>query len=371
MAEQKRQIVVCSCEDTMPLDVDGMKRGLPRRRGRRRPADLPGRARSFPQAGRRGRRRSPWPAPRNRRCSPRSRPKAARPSSPSPISAKMPAGRATPQRPRRRSRRCSPPRPSRCRTFPMSALNSEGVILIYGRDEKAIEAAELLKDHLDVTVLVTQPRGIRAAAAPPNFPVVQGQHPRRQGLARRVRTHRRRLRRRRAVVARRADVRRRARRRDLALRHHPRPVGRRGPVPGRRSARRLSARRSRRSGRRCCARCCARAIWSAPSTSRAISNSRPICARIRARKHRRLPPLSRSLPDRRDHAGRRSCRDRRADLRRLRPMRRRLPDRRRRLCAAAGRCTDAQAAHAAGDLSRGRRRATPFCCSTMRPTAPS
>ena len=36
-------------------------------------------------------------------------------------------------------------------------LNSEGVILIYGCDERAIEAAELLKDHLDVTVLIRPP----------------------------------------------------------------------------------------------------------------------------------------------------------------------------------------------------------------------
>ena len=62
---------------------------------------------------------------------------------------------------------------------------------------------------------------------------------------------------------------------------------------------------------------------------------------------RRLPPLPRSLPDRRDCARRRSCRDRRAYLRRLRPMRRRLPDRRRGLCAAAVRRAAAQAAHAA------------------------
>src|SRR5215208_1103615 len=52
-------------------------------------------------------------------------------------------------------------------------LVSEGVILIYGSDERAIEAAELLKDHLDVTVLIKPP----AAVAPPrvtDFPVVQG-----------------------------------------------------------------------------------------------------------------------------------------------------------------------------------------------------
>jgi ferredoxin len=47
------------------------------------------------------------------------------------------------------------------------------VVLIYGRDERAIEAAELLKDHLDITVLIKPP----AAVAPPrvsDFPVVQG-----------------------------------------------------------------------------------------------------------------------------------------------------------------------------------------------------
>jgi ferredoxin len=53
------------------------------------------------------------------------------------------------------------------------SLTSEGVILIYGRDAQAIEAAELLKDQLDVTVLVTPP-----AAVPPkrvtDFPVVKG-----------------------------------------------------------------------------------------------------------------------------------------------------------------------------------------------------
>jgi ferredoxin len=53
------------------------------------------------------------------------------------------------------------------------SLTSEGVVLIYGRDERAIEAANLLKDHLDVTVLIKPP----AAVTPPrvtDFPVVRG-----------------------------------------------------------------------------------------------------------------------------------------------------------------------------------------------------
>jgi len=53
------------------------------------------------------------------------------------------------------------------------SYSSEGVVLIYGRDERAIEAAALLKDHLNVTVLIKPP----ADVMPPrttDFPVVKG-----------------------------------------------------------------------------------------------------------------------------------------------------------------------------------------------------
>jgi ferredoxin len=56
---------------------------------------------------------------------------------------------------------------------PFVALASEGVVLIYGRDEQAIEAARLLEEHLDITVLLTRPEAI----APPRvtqFPIVKG-----------------------------------------------------------------------------------------------------------------------------------------------------------------------------------------------------
>jgi ferredoxin len=53
------------------------------------------------------------------------------------------------------------------------ALNSEGVTLVYGRDEKAIEAANLLKDHLDVTVLI-KPPGAMTPLRVTEFPVVKG-----------------------------------------------------------------------------------------------------------------------------------------------------------------------------------------------------
>jgi ferredoxin len=57
--------------------------------------------------------------------------------------------------------------------FSLVNLSSDGVTLIYGRDERAIEAATLLAEHLDVTVLITRPKDL----APPRvtaFPVVKG-----------------------------------------------------------------------------------------------------------------------------------------------------------------------------------------------------
>ena len=56
---------------------------------------------------------------------------------------------------------------------PFVELESDGVILICGRDETAVEAGNLLKDHLDVTVLIEPP----AAIVPPriaDFPVAKG-----------------------------------------------------------------------------------------------------------------------------------------------------------------------------------------------------
>jgi len=56
---------------------------------------------------------------------------------------------------------------------PLVTLNSDGVILIYGRDERAIEAGNLLKDRLDVTVLLTKPKDIAVPHAT-EFPIAQG-----------------------------------------------------------------------------------------------------------------------------------------------------------------------------------------------------
>lgn len=57
--------------------------------------------------------------------------------------------------------------------FPFVSLNSEGVALLYGRDGRVLEAAQLLKDHLDLTVLIKP----GAEITPPRvteFPIVRG-----------------------------------------------------------------------------------------------------------------------------------------------------------------------------------------------------
>ena len=56
---------------------------------------------------------------------------------------------------------------------PSVELQSSGIILICGRDDAAVQAGNLLKDHLDVTVLIEPP----ASIAPPGraeFPIAKG-----------------------------------------------------------------------------------------------------------------------------------------------------------------------------------------------------
>ena len=54
MAERPRHVLICSCEDTMPLDAGALKRGLPRQRGNDRAPALPRRARTLPRRRRVG-----------------------------------------------------------------------------------------------------------------------------------------------------------------------------------------------------------------------------------------------------------------------------------------------------------------------------
>lgn len=56
---------------------------------------------------------------------------------------------------------------------PFVSLSSDGVILIYGRDETAIEAGKLLADHLDVTVMIADP-ATKVSPSTNAFPVVKG-----------------------------------------------------------------------------------------------------------------------------------------------------------------------------------------------------
>jgi len=53
------------------------------------------------------------------------------------------------------------------------SLSSEGVTLLYGKDERVIEAAELLKEHLDVTVLIKAGSAL-APRRVTEFPIVKG-----------------------------------------------------------------------------------------------------------------------------------------------------------------------------------------------------
>ena len=57
--------------------------------------------------------------------------------------------------------------------IPFVPMTSEGITLIYGRNEQAIEAANLLKDQLDVTVLI-RPDAKLAPSCVTEFPVVKG-----------------------------------------------------------------------------------------------------------------------------------------------------------------------------------------------------
>ena len=56
---------------------------------------------------------------------------------------------------------------------PVVTLTSEGVVLIYGCDEQAIEAGHLLKEHLDVSVMITKPTTIEPVRVN-EFPIVKG-----------------------------------------------------------------------------------------------------------------------------------------------------------------------------------------------------
>jgi ferredoxin len=56
---------------------------------------------------------------------------------------------------------------------PLLSLESEGTALVYGSDERAIEAARLLADRLDVTVLLSRPGAVPSPKTT-EFPIAKG-----------------------------------------------------------------------------------------------------------------------------------------------------------------------------------------------------
>ena len=345
----------------MPLDAGALERscgGVLRRH-----AALPARTRPFPATRSRPARRSPSAARRKRRCSARSRLRWAGDADrlrQHPRERRL-VERGVRGRPedggaaRRRRGAARPP-------APLVSFESAGVALVYGRDETAIEAARRLADHLDITVLLTQPGDV----APPRataFPVLQGTiaAPRGHLGAFELRID--------DYAAARALLARQARVRSRAATARPRPATSSSTC---RAALPLFPAHELRSGYlRADPRDPAaveRAMFEAShlvgtfDKPRYVNFHRASLRPLPLADHR-LHALSRAVPDRSHRARRRPCGDRPVCLRRLRQLRRGLPDRRRRLRAAVRRRAAAHAAHAAARLPRSGGQRCRSCCS--------
>jgi ferredoxin len=169
MAERPRKILICSCEDTMPLDAGVVRRAC------RSAEVLQGRQLCRAELDRvRG--AAAGGAPIAVACT-QEAPLFAEIGGESPslfVNIRETAGwskdakAAGPKIAALIAAACEP-MPS----VPAVSLTSEGATLIYGKDGKAIEAANLLKDHLDVTVLLTHADDV-APASVTEFPLLQG-----------------------------------------------------------------------------------------------------------------------------------------------------------------------------------------------------
>jgi len=171
MTEPPKTILICSCEDTMPLDTAAVRRGCRnceiaefrqlcraeldhfRNAAKAEGSLIVGCTQEAPLFGDEAKRRSGKMEFVNLRET------AGWSTEGTKAGPKMAALLAA----------ASEPAPA----FPFVTLSSEGVILIYGRDEVAVEAGELLADHLDVTVMITRPAQIAPPATTP-FPIVRG-----------------------------------------------------------------------------------------------------------------------------------------------------------------------------------------------------
>ena len=167
---EKRTILVCSCEDTMPIDADAIRRGCKDatvETARFLCRDQLDRFRKIAAEG----------TPLTVACTQEAPLFAEVAGQRAPIGFvnvretggwSMDAANAGPKMAALLAAAAEP-----LPETPFVTLNSEGVILIYGRDERALEAAALLKDHLDVTVLLTRPDGVLPHRVT-EFPVVRG-----------------------------------------------------------------------------------------------------------------------------------------------------------------------------------------------------
>ena len=171
MTEQKRQIVVCSCEDTMPLDIDALRRACPG-------AELTSGRQICRSELDRFRKLAAGSGPITMACTQEapvfSEIGETRDGAMAFVNIRENAGwsadsaKAAPKMAALLAAAADP-----IPDIPFVTFNSEGVVLIYGIDEKAIEVADLLKDHLDVTVMISRPKDLPPRRAT-EFPVVQG-----------------------------------------------------------------------------------------------------------------------------------------------------------------------------------------------------
>ena len=167
----RRTIVVCSCEDTMPLDADSLERGC-------RSADIVS-----------GRQLCRAELERFRTLAASGVPITVGCTQEAPLFREIAAGSgsevsfANLRESAGWSAEAAKAGPKMAALaavaavampdVPLVQFESAGVVLVYGRDERAIEASTLLKEHLDVTALITRP----ADLAPPrttDFPIVKG-----------------------------------------------------------------------------------------------------------------------------------------------------------------------------------------------------
>ena len=172
MAERLRNILICSCEDTMPLDADAVRRGS-------RGAQVATAHQLCRAEIDRYRAATATGTPLIVGCTqeaPLFSEVADEQKSAPPIFVNLretggwsDQGAAAGPKMAALVAAAAEPVPD----FSLVSLTSEGVTLIYGRDERAIEAGKLLAEHLDVTVLISRPKDLE----PPRvteFPVVKG-----------------------------------------------------------------------------------------------------------------------------------------------------------------------------------------------------